>query len=463
MTERRLNRPRLVVGVMLVAVLTAASVLAIRLSDGSGHRSIVAYFLNSNGLYAGDDVMILGVPVGRVDSIEPQPQRTKITFHVDDRYKVPADAKAVILSPTLVSARQIQLTPAYTQGPEMADGSVIPQNRTAVPVEFDDLRAQLQRLSDALQPTTPGGVSTLGAFVNAAADNLRGEGGNIRDTIIKMSQAFSALGDHSDDLFSTVKNLSVFISALQSSHDLLRSLNQNLAEVTGLLSDDPDEVGNMLKSVDAVVGDLRDFVSANRESLGTTSDKMASVSAALVQSSDDIKQLLHVAPNAFANYVNIYQPAQGSFTGALAYNNFANPIDFLCGAIQAASRLGAEQSAKLCVQYLAPIIKNRQYNFLPMGENLFVGAAARPNEITYSEDRLRPDYIPAATPGTQPVSPPAPPAAVPPAPGGPPGGGATGLPGPALPAEQQPVLPATQSVDPNAGLEGLMVPPAGGS
>ncbi len=75
-------------------------------------------------------------------------------------------------------------------------------------------------------------------------------------------------------------------------------------------------------------------------------------------------------------------------------NNFANPISFLCGAIQAASRLGAEQSAKLCVQYLAPIIKNRQYNFLPLGENLFVGATTRPNELTYSEDWMRPDYIP---------------------------------------------------------------------
>ena len=80
-------------------------------------------------------------------------------------------------------------------------------------------------------------------------------------------------------------------------------------------------------------------------------------------------------------------------TGALAVNNFANPIQFLCGAVQAASRLGAEQSAKLCVQYLAPIIKNRQYNFPPLGENLFVGATARPNEITYSEDWLRPDYV----------------------------------------------------------------------
>ena len=54
-------------------------------------------------------------------------------------------------------------------------------------------------------------------------------------------------------------------------------------------------------------------------------------------------------------------------SGVPCVNNFANPITFLCGAIQAASRLGAEQSAKLCVQYLAPIVKNRQYNFPPLG------------------------------------------------------------------------------------------------
>ena len=77
-------------------------------------------------------------------------------------------------------------------------------------------------------------------------------------------------------------------------------------------------------------------------------------------------------------------------------------MSFICGAIQAASRLGAEQSAKLCAQYLAPIVKNRQYNFLPLGQNLFVGAQARPNEITYSEDWMRPDYIPPTGPTRRP-------------------------------------------------------------
>ena len=174
----------------------------------------------------------------------------------------------------------------------------------------------------------------------------------------------------------------------------MRQLNQNLASVTGLLADDPNEVANAVSDLNAVVGEVQSFVADNRESLGTTSDKLAGVTQALTDSLDDVKQFLHVAPNTFQNYVNIYQPAQGAASAVLAINNFANPITFLCGAVQAASRLGAEQSAKLCVQYLAPIIKNRQYNFPPLGQNLFVGATARPNEITYSEEWMRPDYIP---------------------------------------------------------------------
>lgn len=138
-----------------------------------------------------------------------------------------------------MTGRAIQLTPPYSGGPAMADGAVIPQDRTAVPVEWDDLRNQLQRLTELLKPTRPGGVSTLGALINTAADNLRGQGATIRDTIIKLSQAVSALGDHSNDIFATLKNLSTLVTALHDSADLLERLNQNLASVSSLLADDP--------------------------------------------------------------------------------------------------------------------------------------------------------------------------------------------------------------------------------
>jgi phospholipid/cholesterol/gamma-HCH transport system substrate-binding protein len=405
-------------------------------------KHVVAYFDNTNGLFRGDEVRILGVPVGAVDTVEPQPNRVKVTFWIGENYEVPADAKAAIVSPQLVTARAIQLTPAYTGGPVMGDGAVIPQSRTAVPVEWDDLRAQLAKLTDALQPTQPGGVSTLGAFVNTAADNLRGEGANIRDAIVKLSQAFSILGDHSGDVFGTIKNLSLVVSALHDSATLLRQLNTNLATVTGLLANDPNEVGQALSDLNGVVADATSFIADNKESLGTSMDKLASISRAIHDSIPDIKQTLHVAPNVFQNYMNIQPPAQMGLTGALSANNFANPISFLCGAIQAASRLGAEQSAKLCVQYLAPILKNRQYNFPPLGENLFVGALARPNELTYTEDWLRPDHVPPPPPAAgAPASPPVAPA------------GEASTPPAAPVPDPQPV-----ATDPAAGLTGMMTP-----
>lgn len=444
MTKRR---ARAGLATLLTVLVVVGIVVVTQTQERINRVNVVGYFANSNGIFPGDEVRVLGVPVGKIDTITPEATRVKITFWYDAQYQVPADAKAVILSPSLVTSRAIQLTPAYTTGPLMADHAVVPEERTAVPVEWDDFRVQLQRLTDTLQPTQPGGVSTLGGLINTSADNLRGQGANIRQTIIQMSQAFSALGDRSKNLFSTVKNISAVVTALQSSQDLLRQLNQNLAAVTGLLANDPNEIANAVRDIDSVVGELTAFVAANKETVGTTSDKLASVSTALNQSLDDLKQTLHIAPTAIQNFVNIYQPAQGALTGALAVNQFSNPIEFICGAIQAASRLGAEQSAKLCAQYLAPIIKNRQYNFLPLGQNVLVGAQARPNEITYSEDWMRPDYVPPQ------------PSSTPPADAAP----SDAAPMAAESSASTPPAAAPVATNPDNGLTGMMIPPGGGS
>ena len=375
------------------AILIAALMVGVSMLVTSWHvarTSFVAYFPNTNGLYTGDEVRILGVAVGTVERIEPQPDAARVTFSVDRRYPVPADVRAAILSPSLVSARAIQLVPAYSGGPTLQPGAVIPQERTAVPVEWDDFRAQLEKLTDSLQPTTPGGVSPLGGFINTAADNLRGQGATARETVIKLSQAMSALGDHSTDIFSTVRNLQLLVSALSSSSDLLADFNTNLADVTGVLTNTPNEIADATRGLDAAVGDLRTFVAENRDGIGTTIDHLSAITTALNDSRGDIKQVLHIAPTVFQNFTNIYQPAQSAISGILAPVNFANTVQFVCGAIEAASRAGYEQSSKLCVQYLAPIIKNRQMNYFPIGGNPFVGTSARPNEVTYSEDRLRP-------------------------------------------------------------------------
>jgi phospholipid/cholesterol/gamma-HCH transport system substrate-binding protein len=242
-----------------------------------------------------------------------------------------------------------------------------------------------------------------------------------------------------------VRNLETFVSALTSSSELLASFNKNLANITTVMTNTPNEWGQAIAGLDGAVNDLRPFVAENREAIGTTFDHLNAITTALNDSRRDIKQTLHVAPDTFQNFLNIYQPAQSAVTGILAPVNFADTVQFLCGAIESAGRVGAKQSARLCEQYLSPIMKNRQYNFPPLGFNPFVGASARPNEITYSEDKLNPHIPPPGAPGGPPADAAGPPPTSPQA-----------LPGGAVP----PAPAAVRSTDPNAGLPGLMVPAA---
>src|SRR3954449_5294571 len=110
---------RIALAAVLVAVLAVGVYLVWPSRTGD---KIVAYFPSAVGLYPGDDVRIVGVPIGTIDSIEPRAGDVKVTMSVDNGVKIAQDAKALIISPNLVSARFVQLAPAYTGGPTMPDG-----------------------------------------------------------------------------------------------------------------------------------------------------------------------------------------------------------------------------------------------------------------------------------------------------------------------------------------------------
>ncbi|MEA2346162.1 MAG: phospholipid/cholesterol/gamma-HCH transport system substrate-binding protein, partial [Thermoanaerobaculia bacterium] len=144
-------RRRLYGTVLIVLVLAVAATYYV---FGSALREVQVsgVFERANGLYPGDDVRILGVSVGKVDQVTPRGSDVKIDFHYDRGYRVPGNAMAAIVAPSLVSGRYIQLAPAYRGGPVMGDGAIIPLERTAVPVEWDQIQSELTSLSQALGP-----------------------------------------------------------------------------------------------------------------------------------------------------------------------------------------------------------------------------------------------------------------------------------------------------------------------
>ena len=115
------------------------------------------------------------------------------------------------------------------------------------------------------------------------------------------------------------------MTALHDSADLLEQLNHNLAAVSSLLADDPNKVGAAAEDLNAVVADVQSFAAENREAIGTASDKLTSITTALVGSLDDIKQTLHIGPTVLQNFNNIFEPANGALTGALARQQHEQP------------------------------------------------------------------------------------------------------------------------------------------
>ena len=225
---------------------------------------MVAYFPQANALYPGDKVQIMGVRVGAIDKIEPAGDKMKVTFHYDNKYKVPANASAVILNPTLVASRSIQLEPPYKGGPVLGDNAVIPMDRTQVPVEWDELRNSITNIITKLGPTPEQPKGPFGDVIESFADGLAGKGKQINTTLDGLSRALTALNEGRGDFFAVVHSLALFVNALQKDDQQFVALNQNLAHFTGWLAHSDTDFANALQQFDSLLTVVRPFIAKNR-------------------------------------------------------------------------------------------------------------------------------------------------------------------------------------------------------
>ncbi|MEU4317571.1 MCE family protein [Nocardia fluminea] len=372
-----------------VAILVFLAFLSYVIVPKLSQRSVTAYFPAAVGLFPGDSVRILGVDVGSVERIDPEGTRVAVRMRLDRRWDLPADAQAVIVAPTLVTTRFVQLTPAYTGGPALPDGGVIPQERTAMPVEWDVVKDQLTRLTQTLGPRTDGTEpGTLGEFVGNAADSARGNGATLHDTLDKLARTTTALSDGRTDLFAMVRNLSMLVEALSQSHEQIVQFNGHLASVTQLLGTSETTLGEAVAELDGAVLDIGQFVRDNKQALGDAVDGLGAATQALVNKRRDLEQVFHIAPTTLVNLSNIYQPAQNSLTSATVLTNTANPVQFLCGAIAGAGEQGAQEATDLCIHYLGPVLKTMAFNHIPLGTVVGNTVGALPDQIVYSEPGL---------------------------------------------------------------------------
>ncbi|OLF05013.1 ABC transporter substrate-binding protein [Actinophytocola xinjiangensis] len=304
---------RVVAIVAVLGVVTAGALWWI-FSRGDALR-VTAYFDRAVGVYSGSDVQVLGVRVGAVESVTPRGQQVEVVFSVDRDVAIAHDTAAVVVAPSVVSDRYVQLTDLARSGPLLADGAVIPRTRTATPVELDELYASLDTLVSALGPDGANSDGALSELLDTGAENLRGNGAAFNESVRNFAQAARTLSGSADDLFATVDELQKFTTMLAGNDRQILSVNTQLDQVWRTLSADREELSTALNTLGTALADIQAFIRDNRAAIKSNVDKLARTTQQLVDNRASIAEALDTIPLAVTNFYGAYDPASESLQG----------------------------------------------------------------------------------------------------------------------------------------------------
>ena len=270
--------------------------LALKPSGEGGSIKVTAMFTKTIGLFPSSRVMVLGVAIGRVETVTPVGNDVKVVMRIDKAHKVPADARATIVPISLISDRYVQLFPPYSAGAVLKTGDVIGTDRTFIPAELDDLLTQLKKLLDALEQGAQSGTPALAELINNLSQSLRGVGGDLSATLAGGGKVSATILSRSSDLDQVVVHLSSLISALSQRRADLTDLNTHLAQALGAIADERDAFGGALSNIALLTDQLGSLVHDHKAALETDLVTLSKTTQAVIRHLDSLDRAVEWTP-----------------------------------------------------------------------------------------------------------------------------------------------------------------------
>ena len=295
--------------VMTALVMAVAAFLLFWPDDGKDDTyAVTAYFEKGIGLFPNSDVNILGVPVGTIKTVEPAGHTVKVTMEVSSDYKIPADATAQIVPISLISDRYVEFAPAYTEGPVLQDGAVIPQERTVIPAELDDVFKQLKKLLDAIQPGGPGEPGALGELIVELDQTFSGKEDDLQGALTEGAQVTRTLAATSDDLQGVLANLDSLFGTLATRSGEFDTLNKNLITVLTAISESRDDLEGTLVNIGDLSAEVEDLAREEGEVLEEDLGRVARIVKVVLKNEPSVRQSLSWLPVLGFGLENAYNP-----------------------------------------------------------------------------------------------------------------------------------------------------------
>jgi phospholipid/cholesterol/gamma-HCH transport system substrate-binding protein len=325
------------VGVAGAVVLALVGALLWAVWPGPGTITITADFSEAPGLFVGNHVDVLGIPVGTVKSIKTTTTGVIVKMQVRSSQPIPATADAVLMAPDVVNDRFVQLQPAYTTGTKMRDGARIPMVRTGLPVSVDQVFDTLDQLAKALGPQGANRHGALSTLIERLAKALGGNGNNLHKAIVESSGALSGISSNPQALTSLLDNLGHLSQAAADNTQSYDQFALDLASVSSSLASDNGDIAKALAELQSLFSNLSSFIRQNQSSLKGSLANLSTFAQRLAKEQKALAETFDVGPLALQNIDNAVDPTapggtalKGRYDGTPASRQL---IEQTCGNI----------------------------------------------------------------------------------------------------------------------------------
>lgn len=285
---------------VVAAVVIALSASLLSSCGFSSSKTIYAQFSTAAGVFVGNDVGVLGVPVGTVTAVKPEGPYVLVTMSVKSDQPIPAGAAAVVVSRSVATDRYVELTPVYQGGPQMRDGTVIKLDRTQTPVEFDQVLSTIGKFADQISGTGSG-KDAIGRFLNAQSTALKGRGELINRAIVSLGAAVNGVSQQRANATSTLVALDKLTSTLATNQQTIRAFIQQVSQATALLAAERNNFKNAISSATKMVGVVAQFAKDNRAQITQAVNQTNSVLRTAIAKKPQIAEILRTLPLATEN------------------------------------------------------------------------------------------------------------------------------------------------------------------
>ena len=292
---------------LLVLAVLGALALGLSACSSAGGSSYLVKAVFSNGvdLYPSSPVTVLGVNVGTVTRVDNQADHVLVTMQIKDRnkYPLPAGTNAAVVGQSLLGERYVQFSPAYTGGPQLTDGSVIPLSRTTVPVSADEVLAGLKKFLGAINPQGAADLTTNLAQV------LAGNGAKLNDLIHNASGTLQLLADKGNDLGQLNGALAQLTGALDTRTGTITQLIHDYNTVSAVLTQNGGQtLGDTITQLNNSSAQVADLLAPNLGGLHDDLGVLTTTTRTLDRNLASLDQANASSVNLFAAAHRAYDP-----------------------------------------------------------------------------------------------------------------------------------------------------------